>query len=527
MVDRHWIIDHLFSEQIPLSQQQQLLAQSIRAYIYNHEDVLHDDTSYPMKNRKGELCFQQAQGLLETCYTISDRDTIRALLHLHMYQLQNGEVNGACQFIDLALRIAQDLKLNQLSTADDRKAEDDRRLWWSVYWTHLHMAAEYNRPMMVNDTACQIPYPHKLEDEKSDVGYCIDFSIHHLKLLKIHFMIAKKLRSKLTVNGLLSMVQDIERQLEEWKSQLPEHTIPEGWTDETDTLCIELAIILRCRLESTKIQMFECFQPLEDHTMSFMELLAIRNCMRAATNITDMLVGYGKGLRMCTCAGMLGVIRRCISVHMANSKSSIPEIAMTAKQKLQDMTGILSCHSFAYMHEANGLVATIQQSFSTTNQVEPVSTPLPSFINNPTPSTSATPPTLDLSQFQMTHPHLFNNLPETLNQAVDWTQSLGFPSSQQPQSSILPSPTFEQVQTATSLSSDTIGTAPIVEAVSLNHRLANPSAAFYQPVEGSHNDKMHRGMAPWAGIPSPLSSDMFDRNEYTRSLQPGWHPQQQ
>ncbi|KAI7855379.1 hypothetical protein BDC45DRAFT_605030 [Circinella umbellata] len=371
-----------------------LLAMALRAYIYHHEDELHQDISFPVQTSMGPVYFQCALSLLEECYTTSHRTTIRALLHLFMYHLHD-KPEEAFPYCDLAVRMTLDLNLHKKQQHDlygyyqqhseqqhhednnnntinsngysnkQIQAEDDRRLWWAAYWCQLYTTVEYNRPTVVEDEEIEIPMPRKLSFENMDVGYCIDYCVLSIKLLRLRRSIATALKSSDTTHALLYQVRDLETSLDEWYTDLPDHAkLPSSSSSsqqqqQHDTLSTELGLLLHAQYYSIKLQMYECFL----NNATALSLVAVNNCAKAAAGITKMLVHYGSTMRMCSCVRIVPTLHRCVTMLRYNAKFKESDgIASDAIEHLRMLGSVLRCHSFKYIREISAVIGLIDKT---------------------------------------------------------------------------------------------------------------------------------------------------------------------
>ncbi|ORZ01028.1 hypothetical protein BCR43DRAFT_486244 [Syncephalastrum racemosum] len=345
-------LDTLFNEK---QYDELLLALATRAYIYQHETELHQDTEFHIRTRKGQHYLQCAQELLESCYTSSSRTTVRALLHLFLFHV-HASPHKAFKYCHLALRMSLDLGLNKAS----KSQEDDRRLWWSSYWCSLYTAVEYDLPIPVHEADCtHTELPVKLPDETDDVGYCIDYCIASIQLLQIRHRIADTLKKKWTeAHPLLNEVSQLEQDLETWSSQLADHIRLESETWQ-DPICIELGLLLHAQMQCTRIQLYHCF--LENPSAA-VNLIAVRNCKTAAGSFVNKLNQYSSALRMCTCIQLLPNIERCTATLKALSKAGVSGVdtSTDACQFLSTLSAVLSAHSFTLLPVVARIITDIE-----------------------------------------------------------------------------------------------------------------------------------------------------------------------
>lgn len=357
MVDKH----RLKISALPTDERELLLNMSIRAYMYHHENDLHQDTEYHIQSTKGNDYLLCAEELLERCYISSHRTTIRALLHLYAFHILDERPNRAFQYSDLALRMALDLKLNT-----QHRDEDDRRLWWSAYWCHLYLVVEYDRPSFATDQdCCQVPWPTKQAHEGFDSEYCLNYCIMSIQLLRIRKRISQALRNKyMSVNDLLKQVSKLEKDLEQWYKQIPDCAQANGM------LCMELNVLLHAQYSSVKMQTHQCF--LENATA--LSLVALKECAKAAGSVADRMLQSAPTMRMCICARAMPAIRRSVAFYLSNFLPSKPAFILNeAKEKLRQWMMILNSHSFVYLPESQALVAKL--SIVLSEKLESISSP--------------------------------------------------------------------------------------------------------------------------------------------------------
>ncbi|KAI8344026.1 hypothetical protein BC941DRAFT_407557 [Chlamydoabsidia padenii] len=350
-----------------------LLAKSVRAFVYNHEKMSarhyhcrvggHQGPNLLLGNinpNRGAFFFQQAQELLELCYLSSSRNSIRALLHMYMYQVMTpfGHLN-AIQYSDLAIRMAQVLKLGTEKgmLVNEQTREDDRRLWWSTLWVHLSSCVAFHRPVMVSAADIIIPgdrCPSKRQDESDQVGYCIDFCVNSVKLLLISLSIGKTLCSATTETGLLWNIKNIEHQLEAWSLALPQALQPRFWTflhndnqalgvmvngasdgesnpQSTRAFAVEIGLLLQGQWAMTRMLVYEC---LSTQDSSIFDLLMVRNRLDAALNYTNHLAQSLELARPCLIMYLLTMTEPSLTtlVELAKYENSMDVTEQAMRQ---------------------------------------------------------------------------------------------------------------------------------------------------------------------------------------------------
>ena len=120
-----------------------------------------------------------ATQLLETTRTMIDPwsneyelDNARALVLIAMALNELNLKSAACAWLGSAVRVAQDLGLHtEPVAASFIEAEMRRRTWWTIYILDRSLAVELGRPMLIDDSDCDVSLPAALDDHHmSDRG---------------------------------------------------------------------------------------------------------------------------------------------------------------------------------------------------------------------------------------------------------------------------------------------------------------------------------------------------------------------
>jgi hypothetical protein len=120
-----------------------------------------------------------ATQLLETTRTLIDPwnddyelDNARALVLVTMALNELNLKSAACSWLGRAVRVAQDLGLyTEPGTASFVEAEMRRRTWWTIYILDRSLAIELGRPMLIDDSDCDVLLPAPIDDHHlSDRG---------------------------------------------------------------------------------------------------------------------------------------------------------------------------------------------------------------------------------------------------------------------------------------------------------------------------------------------------------------------
>ncbi|KAK4101369.1 hypothetical protein N658DRAFT_425782 [Parathielavia hyrcaniae] len=113
-----------------------------------------------------------AAQLLETTRTLVDPwsneyelDHARALLLVSTALNELNLKSAACNWLGSAVRVAQDLGLyTEPATASFIDAEMRRRTWWAIYILDRSLAVELGRPMLIDDSDCDVSLPAAIDD---------------------------------------------------------------------------------------------------------------------------------------------------------------------------------------------------------------------------------------------------------------------------------------------------------------------------------------------------------------------------
>ncbi|KAL2140811.1 hypothetical protein VTI28DRAFT_3209 [Corynascus sepedonium] len=113
-----------------------------------------------------------ATQLLETTQTLIDPwsneydlDNARALVLVTMALNELNLKSAAWSWLGRAVRVAQDLGLyTEPGTSSFLEAEMRRRTWWTVYILDRSLALELGRPMLIDDSDCDVALPAAIDD---------------------------------------------------------------------------------------------------------------------------------------------------------------------------------------------------------------------------------------------------------------------------------------------------------------------------------------------------------------------------
>ncbi|ORX61803.1 hypothetical protein DM01DRAFT_1332381 [Hesseltinella vesiculosa] len=432
-----------------------LLSKAVRAFVYRHEAVslahqhshatplsaatrptLDDPLEKRRKAQFSDLYFQQAEELLELCFVTSSRNTIRALLHMYMYQWmmpqsqpsmpsmpplspqpthQNANFK-VVQYSDLALRMAQGLRIQRDTgmMINELLREDDRRLWWSTVWAHLWSCMVFDRPLLLDpmEVLEHSRPPSKRANESIEVGYCVDFCVQSVKLLAITNHIRHLLLQKTTELHLLDNLQDIDHQLQAWRGQLPESFRPETWNQtssstsssstptpmdhhhhdfggpnyEAKAFAAEISLLLHGQWARVKLLVYECFVT---HDRSILDLLIMRNRFTVATEFVQFLAHIVQRTQPCYLLYLLTCVQPCLAALLSLATCPKTEEAIRDQAYGQLATLKTLLHQFPFFNEPAAkhwilmINNAMHNSFTTPHQLHQ---PPP----HPTPLASAT-----------------------------------------------------------------------------------------------------------------------------------------
>ncbi|CAO3596083.1 unnamed protein product [Absidia cylindrospora] len=389
-----------------------LLSKAVRAFVYGHEKLsTHDEIAAggdvdPLRRQNINLnrdvfFFQQAEELLELCYMTSNRNTIRALLHMYMYQVMTpGGHAKAVHYSDLALRMAQALRLNTEKgmLVNDQLREDDRRLWWSTVWIHLWSCVALQRPLMLYTSDIMVPGsrpPSKRQNESSQVGYCIDLCVHSVKLLLVSQSIRQRLGSTKTTTEatLLWELKDMEHQLDAWSLAVPEPLQPRFWNNNNSSnnssntplspsldqmddsgnhdhnhalsphaFAMEIGLMLQGLGVLAKTQLYECYCTNDG---SILDLLVVRNRLQVAMDYVNHLSQAINQIRPCMKLIMLTLTGSCLStlLTLVNYQHN-PGVAEQAIRHLVGLKAMLQTYPFLDDHTAQKWIFDIDQTLA-------------------------------------------------------------------------------------------------------------------------------------------------------------------
>jgi hypothetical protein len=113
-----------------------------------------------------------AAQLLETTRTLIDPwaneyelDNARALVLITMALNELNLKSAAWSWLGSAVRVAQELGLyTEPGTASFIEAEMRRRTWWTIYILDRSLAIELGRPMLIDDSDCDVSLPAGIDD---------------------------------------------------------------------------------------------------------------------------------------------------------------------------------------------------------------------------------------------------------------------------------------------------------------------------------------------------------------------------
>ncbi|KAK9721386.1 hypothetical protein K7432_003456 [Basidiobolus ranarum] len=151
-----------FREKLRKAQVSPLLINSICAlasrYRASSTKELHDP-SYAEKIESQVFCVIEEPTL----------ESSQALLHMCIYELACGQINRACTYSGVVIRMAQKLgyfRLDELHTGVSNltvkqwvQKETARRIWWFSYIFDTYVSIAISRPPLINEDDCSIVLP--------------------------------------------------------------------------------------------------------------------------------------------------------------------------------------------------------------------------------------------------------------------------------------------------------------------------------------------------------------------------------
>ncbi|TPX32106.1 hypothetical protein SmJEL517_g04685 [Synchytrium microbalum] len=117
----------------------------------------------------GDVFYVRARELVDHYMDVPSATTVSALLALAMYAAGSGRGSAAWMYSGMAIRMAQELKLNVEPEFEEAYAasgrlswlekETRRRLWWGCFVLDRYAGAAADRSMIINEKDCKVYLP--------------------------------------------------------------------------------------------------------------------------------------------------------------------------------------------------------------------------------------------------------------------------------------------------------------------------------------------------------------------------------
>ncbi|KAI8802203.1 fungal-specific transcription factor domain-containing protein [Cladochytrium replicatum] len=117
----------------------------------------------------GDVFYMRARELVDHYMDSPSQSTVTALVLLATYAAGSGRGSAAWMYSGMAIRMAQELKLNvepefeesssNRHRSDSLEMEERRRLWWCCYILDRYAGAAADRSMIINEKDCRVYLP--------------------------------------------------------------------------------------------------------------------------------------------------------------------------------------------------------------------------------------------------------------------------------------------------------------------------------------------------------------------------------
>ncbi|KAI8848272.1 fungal-specific transcription factor domain-containing protein [Chytridium lagenaria] len=139
---------------------------ALAARYSNHPSIR---TSPDMLYNNGDIFYNKARELVDHYMDVPNTSTVTALLCLATYAAGSGRGSAAWMYSGMAIRMAQELKLNIEPEFDESNAvgarmtwlerERRRRIWWTCFILDRYAGAAADRSMIINEKDCKVYLP--------------------------------------------------------------------------------------------------------------------------------------------------------------------------------------------------------------------------------------------------------------------------------------------------------------------------------------------------------------------------------
>ncbi|KAJ3153480.1 hypothetical protein HDU89_000507 [Geranomyces variabilis] len=128
----------------------------------------------------GDLFYIKAREMVDHYMDVPNASTVTALLILANYAAESDRGSAAWMYSGMAIRMAQELKLNVEPDFEDSFApaadltwldkESRRRLWWNCFVLDRYAGAAADRSMIINEKDCKVYLPSLEQYWESETG---------------------------------------------------------------------------------------------------------------------------------------------------------------------------------------------------------------------------------------------------------------------------------------------------------------------------------------------------------------------
>ncbi|TPX62880.1 hypothetical protein PhCBS80983_g00149 [Powellomyces hirtus] len=148
---------------------------ALAARFSNHPSI-RTDSVYSA----GDVFYIKAREMVDHYMDVPNASTVSALLILANYAAESGRGSAAWMYSGMAIRMAQELKLNVEPDLEDTFAggsrmtwlekESRRRLWWNCFVLDRYAGAAADRSMIINEKDCKVYLPATELDWENETG---------------------------------------------------------------------------------------------------------------------------------------------------------------------------------------------------------------------------------------------------------------------------------------------------------------------------------------------------------------------
>ncbi|KAJ3011872.1 hypothetical protein HKX48_006610 [Thoreauomyces humboldtii] len=129
----------------------------------------------------GDMFYIKAREMVDHYMDVPNASTVTALLILANYAAESGRGSAAWMYSGMAIRMAQELKLNVEPDFDETlssigsnltwlEKESRRRLWWNCFVLDRYAGAAADRSMIINEKDCRVYLPAEEAEWEQGTG---------------------------------------------------------------------------------------------------------------------------------------------------------------------------------------------------------------------------------------------------------------------------------------------------------------------------------------------------------------------